>query len=283
MIQEYKQIEFQGRKVFEKAVVCPPFRHFYSMPNEACFFYMERGSSKLVTPTESMQIDRQEGVVMQCGNYLSDMISGEGIDYCEAVAVHLYPDMLQLIFDKEPLDFFLNLKKAKPVRIQRYKASELLRNYIQSIQFYFENPELVSEELMKLKLKELLLLLARSDSADAILQLFQGLFCEVNYEFKEVIESNIYNNLTLEELAKLTGTSLSSFKREFAKHYIDTPARYIRKKRLEKAAKLLKGTEKRISDIAYDCGFADLAHFSRIFHKKYNSSPSQYRLNVIAK
>lgn len=282
MIQDHKQIEFQGRKVFEKAVVCPPFRFFYSMPNEACFYYMEKGSSKLVTPTRTMQIEHQEGVVMQCGNYLADMISEEGIEYCEAVAIHLYPEMLKLIFDKEFPDFFLNLQKNKPVQIQKYKASELFRNYIQSIQFYFENPELVSEELLKLKLKELLLLLARSDDAEVIFQLFQGLFCKVNFEFKDIVESNIFNNLSLDELAKLTGTSLSSFKREFAKHYEDTPAKYIRRKRLEKATKLLIGTQMRISDIAYDCGFGDLAHFSRIFHKEYDYSPSHYRLNFIA-
>ena len=81
----------------------------------------------------------------------------------------------------------------------------------------------------------------------------------------------------------MTHLSLSSFKREFKKNYNDTPARYIRTKRLEKAAELLRISEERITDIAFDCGFTDLANFSKLFHKKFSNSPSNYRLDKISK
>jgi AraC-like DNA-binding protein len=61
----------------------------------------------------------------------------------------------------------------------------------------------------------------------------------------------------------MTNLRLSSFKREFKKNYNDAPASYIRNKRLEKSAKLLCISEKRITNIAHDCGFNDLATFSR--------------------
>ena len=57
-----------------------------------------------------------------------------------------------------------------------------------------------------------------------------------------------------------------------------SPAKYIRQKRLEKAATLLKSTSLRIADIAYDCGFVDQAHFSKLFQRAYSLSPSSYRL-----
>jgi AraC-like DNA-binding protein len=81
----------------------------------------------------------------------------------------------------------------------------------------------------------------------------------------------------------MTNLSLSSFKREFKKNYGDSPASYIRNKRLEKSAELLRISEERITDIAFDCGFNDLATFSKLFHDKYNTSPSNYRLDQISK
>ena len=111
------------------------------------------------------------------------------------------------------------------------------------------------------------MLLVKTEEADKIKSLITGLFTPTEINFKEVIESNLFNNLTLEELAQLTLLSLSSFKREFIKHYQTSPAKYIRKRRLEKAARLLIGTELRITDVAYDSGFSDLAHFSKTFQK----------------
>nr|WP_298928701.1 AraC family transcriptional regulator [uncultured Allomuricauda sp.] len=279
MIKEHQQIELFGRKIFEKAIVSPPFRFFYGMPNEACFFYLVQGNSKLMTPNSTIQMSTHEGVVMQCGNYLADMVKGSESEYCEAVAVHLYPDVLKMIYDKEFPNFLLDLNKVNPIPIEKYDASELLGNYIESIQFYFKNPALVSEELMRLKLKELMLLLARSNNAEIIKQLISRLFSAVELDFKSVIETNIFNNLNVDELAKLANLSISSFKREFAKHYKDSPAKHIRKRKLEKASKLLKGTDLRVSDIAYDCGFPDLPSFSKSFVKHFSVSPTEFRVN----
>lgn len=279
MVKEHQQIELFGKKIFEKAVVSPPFRFFYGMPNEACFFYLVQGNSKLMTPSSTMHLSTHEGVVMQCGNYLADMVKGSGSAYCEAVAVHLYPDVLKMIYDKEFPSFLLDLNKVSPVLIEKYDASELLRNYIDSLRLYFKNPLLMSEELVRLKLKELMLLLARSNNAEVVKQLISRLFSTIEFDFKSVIETNIFNNLNIDELAKLTSLSVSSFKREFAKHYKDSPAKYIRKQKLNKASKLLKGTDLRISDIAYDCGFPDLSSFSKSFVKQFSVSPSMFRMD----
>ena len=102
---------------------------------------------------------------------------------------------------------------------------------------------------------------------------------DVEVEFKEIIESNLYNGLSISEWAQLTNLSISSFKREFRKHYNSSPARYIKERKLKQAARLLTATNLRISEIAFDLGFSDLAHFSRSFQKEYQISPSDYRMN----
>lgn len=52
---------------------------------------------------------------------------------------------------------------------------------------------------------------------------------------------------------------------------------YVLKKRLEKAAQLLRNTDKSISEIAKDCGFDNQRHFSSLFSKKLGYTPSQTR------
>lgn len=47
--------------------------------------------------------------------------------------------------------------------------------------------------------------------------------------------------------------------------------------RLEQAALLLLRTENNIPDIAYACGYESPEHFIRIFHRRYQLSPLQYR------
>ncbi|MEO0339153.1 MAG: AraC family transcriptional regulator, partial [Bacteroidota bacterium] len=198
-------------------------------------------------------------------------------EICEVVAVHFYPDVLRMIYDEDLLASIGRIEDVEVVPYKKVPSTLLLKNYIDSLQFYFDNPALVSDELLKLKLRELLLLLAKTDNLRVIKALLASLFNPLTIDFRTIIESNLYNNLNSEELASLAGLSLSSFKREFSKQYGTSPAKYIRTKKLEKAAQMLKSTSVRISDIAYDCGFSDLAHFSKTFQKHFGNSPSEYR------
>ena len=159
------------------------------------------------------------------------------------------------------------------------KSSVLVKKYIESLLFYFENPVLVSEELMILKLKEIILLILNTEDAPAIIEIMHNLFSPKEFSFKDIIESHILSPLNSSDLAQLSNKSLASFKREFKKIYDDSPANYIKNKRLEKAAELLIVSDIPISSIAYDCLFNDIAHFSSSFKTKYKLTPSQYRLS----
>ena len=278
MIKGHQQFDLFNKKVFEKAVIEPPFRIMADMPNEACFYYVVQGEAAVLSASGSAKCLVNEGFVLKCGTYFNEYFARSTADYCEAIAIHFYPEVLKMIYDRELPDFLNYVKKLQPVRFEHIPASSMLANYIESLQFYFNNPALVSDELLKLKLKELILLLAKTDNVQTILSLLNGLFTSFEIDFKEVIESNLYNDLSLEELAILSGHSLSTFKREFKRHYHDQPpAKYIKNRRLLRAAELLKATSLRISDIAFDCGFKDLAHFSKSFQKKFGSPPSYFR------
>lgn len=277
MIVQHQNFELLGKPIFEKAVITPPFRIIADMPNEACFYYVIRGSAQTYTPHGLLPTSTEEGIVLQCGTYFNEYLIQPDHNNCEAIAVHFYPEILKKIYDNDFPDFMQQVEKVQPLRYEIVKASTLLRKYIDNLLFYFQHPELVSEELLKIKLKELILLLAKTDNAQAIQQLLASMFSRKEIVFKQFIEAHVFSRLSINELAVMAHQSLSSFKREFAKHYDCPPARYFRQRRLEQAAKLLRSTDNRISDIAFDCGFLDLAHFSKTFQKRYGMPPSTYR------
>jgi AraC family transcriptional regulator, exoenzyme S synthesis regulatory protein ExsA len=279
MIKQHQQFGLYNKRIFERVVLTPPARLLASMPNEACFYYAVKGNSRFRTPTQQIALEAEEALVLKCGNYFTEWLESNKDEYCEVIAVHFYPEVLRKIYDKELPDFLTEVGRIEPMLLNKSKADELLTNYVSSLQFYFQNEELVSDELLKLKVKELILLLAKTDNVEMITQLLAGLFSPTRYTLKEIIEANVYSNLSIDELAKLANISTSTFKREFTKIYQQSPGRYIKERKLSRAADLLLKTDRRISDIAFDCGFVEVAHFSRSFQKRYGVSPSNYRLN----
>ncbi len=278
MVQLHQHFNLFDHLLLEKVIICPPFSAPGVMSNEACFLYAIRGNSRVYSAEEEYTLSTNEGVVMKCGIYLNHWLENEGKDTCEAIAVHFKPEVLRKIYEKELPPFFeIKPPEQKMSMLQKVKADKLLANYIDSLQFYFENPSLVSDELLKLKLKELILLLIKTENAENIQNLFTSLFTPEEYTFKRTIENNIFSNLTNEQLAFLTNLSLSSFKREFEKIYHTSPAKFFKQRKLERAAQLLSGTNQRIGDIAFECGFKEISHFSKSFHQVYQMRPSQYR------
>ncbi|OJJ22328.1 hypothetical protein BKI52_06495 [marine bacterium AO1-C] len=282
MILAHQTLDLFDKMLFERATLCPPFKRQVPMPNEACFLYVLDGGYHSYSEEGTMTVQAKEGILMKCGNYLGRFFSTSESKEYKAIAVHFYPEVLKKIYESGIPDFLKNPTPSK-IGMTKVKSDELLKRYIESILFYFENPQLASEELMVLKLKELILILNETRNAPEIQLILSSLFSPTTYSFKEVIEAHLYSNITIQELAQLTNLSESSFKREFKKAYDDSPANYLRQQKLRKAEELLLVSELNVTQITFECGFNDVAHFSRLFKNKYGQSPSNYRLNQMNK
>lgn len=95
-------------------------------------------------------------------------------------------------------------------------------------------------------------------------------------DFKKTVESNKLNKLTLKELAFLCNMSVSTFKREFQKHYEQSPIKWFQNERLEYAAYLLHQEKKQSSEIFEKVGYENQANFIRAFKLKFGETPKQY-------
>lgn len=91
-------------------------------------------------------------------------------------------------------------------------------------------------------------------------------------------ESRLFDDLRPADLAASAGLSEYHFLRSFQAMAGVTAGEYLRNRRMEEAARLLEGTDRRILDIAVDCGFSSQEAFSRAFFRCFGLPPGAFRL-----
>lgn len=97
------------------------------------------------------------------------------------------------------------------------------------------------------------------------------------WEVERYIKHHFCENITLEDLAKVYGTSQSYFTRAYKAVYHRPPMQSVRQLRHERARNLLENTEKKIYDISRECGFDNCDYFCAVFKKLEGKTPVQYR------
>ncbi|RZK36076.1 MAG: AraC family transcriptional regulator [Hymenobacter sp.] len=127
--------------------------------------------------------------------------------------------------------------------------------------------------LLTLKVREALLILPQSHPA---LQ-------DVLFDFAEpgkidseaFMQKNFRFNVALSRFAYLTGRSLATFKRDFAKLFCLSPSRWLVQRRLQEAHYLLTEQGKIPFGVYLEVGVEDLSHFFFAFKKAYGLAPSR--------
>lgn len=91
------------------------------------------------------------------------------------------------------------------------------------------------------------------------------------------MQSELHNVLTVEDMAKKCGLSVSHFSSLFRKATGMSPLDYFIHLKLQKACLLLYSTETKVKKVAAAIGYNDPYYFSRLFKKHMKLSPEQYR------
>ena len=278
MVTDYKKFDLFGKTLIQKVDFKSPFKFAFPVAEQACFLYMRKGQLTFQSEGQQQKIEAHRSLLLNClssGKQIQETSrEAEG----EIVIVTFHPDILKKVYDREIPLIFKSSSEVSNQNSSTINNNFLIQKYIEGLLFYFDNPSLVNDELLVLKLKEIILLLAQTKDAAHIQVILSQLFSPAAYSFKQIIEANLFQQFGMEELAQKTNLSISSFKRKFKKLYDDSPANYIKSKRLERAAELLIASSARITDIAFDCGFNDLANFTKSFHERYKQTPTNYRL-----
>lgn len=279
MLLDYKTIDYNNKHVFEKMVMTPDFKRVpkYFSENEACFLFLTNGSFQFRTPTSVLTYSKNEAMLAKCGNYFFEGISikeHNDNDNIALISAYFYPEMVKGFFEKD-LSIKHFQRKFDAIKVN---VEPLMKSYIDSIDFLLENQSIVDENIILNKVKELLLILSKSENADSVYAFVESLFLPHEYNFNEIIQANLYTDLSIDDFARLCNCGVTTFKRKFKEHYKETPAKYILLKKLEKSTQLLHVKNKAVADIAYDCGFETIPNFNKAFKKHFGKSPTEYRL-----
>lgn len=284
MIRDFRSLNLFDKRFLEMATLRPPFRVRYDMGSEACFIYVLKGTFRGISQTNLLTLGKQDAMLMKCGLYSGEVVPDEQDEGVQLLAFHFDAEMLRRVYGNK-LPVFLKAKPdaEAPEGMSALKGDRALANFVNGVAQYFEDSSLASEELLGLKLRELLELLSKTRGTPSMRRLLASLFLPREYAFQEVIEAHCYTSVDVEELCHLTNLSPSTFKRRFQELYGDSPGSYLRTRRLQRAAELLAISTENVSIIAFDCGFDSAAHFATSFKAEFGKSPSEYRMDQLQK
>src|SRR5688572_7581159 len=94
---------------------------------------------------------------------------------------------------------------------------------------------------------------------------------------KDLADARYAEPVTTEDLARAAGLSRAHFSREFRRAFGDPPHVYLLTRRLERAASLLRTTDRTVAEICFDVGLRSVGSFTSSFTRTYGLSPTAYR------
>lgn len=275
---ELIRIDLYGHTFVECITIEGAIRGLRDKGDDACFSYIETGKYEIYSSSQRLDAIDKESVLTKCDNFVTKFGSEKSNTDSKGVVFHLNFESIKRAFGDKGLAFLKVDRTEAPIKpALKIDQNELLDSFVVSMKPYFDKPQLANDELLAVKLQELVYILTDSGKNILATQIIGTLHSPEEIAFDEIISVNLYNNLSLSELAHLTARSESSFKREFSKWYNDSPAKYFKTKRLEKAAELLKGSSLQIREIAWETGFENAAHFSTSFVNHFGQSPTKFR------
>jgi AraC-like DNA-binding protein len=94
---------------------------------------------------------------------------------------------------------------------------------------------------------------------------------------KDLADARYFERLEVDDLAHAAGLSRAHFSREFRRAFGESPHAYLLTRRLERAAALLRTTDRSVADICLSVGLQSIGSFTTSFTRTYGMSPTAYR------
>ena len=94
---------------------------------------------------------------------------------------------------------------------------------------------------------------------------------------RDLADARYAEEIGVEDMARAAGLSRAHFSREFKRAFGESPHAYLLTRRLERAAALLRTTDRSVSDICFSVGLRSLGSFTTSFARTYGLSPAAYR------
>ncbi|MBE9462360.1 helix-turn-helix domain-containing protein [Dyadobacter subterraneus] len=161
-----------------------------------------------------------------------------------------------------------------------FRQDSFIKNYIESLNLMLKPPKTFSSELKRLKLEELLLYLLQNDP-EKFLSLQVDMLDNEDMRIRKAVESNLTNQVTVEELAFICNCSISTFKRKFTKIYNTSPQKWLLEKKMQFAATLLHQKDEKPGLVYQKVGYENHSSFSKSFKQYHSITPTEYQQKIL--
>ena len=94
---------------------------------------------------------------------------------------------------------------------------------------------------------------------------------------KDMMDARYRQPLDVPALARAARLSPAHFSREFRRAFGESPHRYLLTRRMERAAALLRSTDRSVADVCFLVGLTSVGSFTTTFRRVYGMSPTEYR------
>ena len=240
---------------------------------EHTLIFVSKGAKVFRFPNKEIIVEAGKAIFLKRGCYL----------LCESIADHSHYESISIFFNESAVqNFWLGLDlsdtdtrsvSSKNDDMLILEMSPELERFKDTILSCFNYEGSFLEQLLTMKLHELLLLLLDTPIASELKRFFREIFDEKRTDPEYIVSENVLTPLTLEDYARLSNRSLSSFKRAFKRKTGQTPGHWILENRLEHARMLVQATGKTISEIGAESGFNNTSSFIRSYRSRFGMTP----------
>ncbi|MBL0302175.1 MAG: helix-turn-helix transcriptional regulator [Cytophagaceae bacterium] len=275
---EIKADQFESLKIQESTFVA--YRsNIYPSKNDVFFeenavLYILEGDKIFSSSNSEVRVKKGDVLFVKRGYYLMS----ESIDESYKSLVFFFEEKLLKEFVSQHLEIFQT--NSQPAATQNswllvLQSNEAFGKYIDSLLPYFKTQSRYHNQILKLKLQELLLHLLEFDRHQQLRQLLFSIYAGQKADLDYIVDTFAVKPLNINELARLSGRSLSSFKRDFIEKFSQSPGKYIKDKKLEHAAFMLKNKLGNVEQVSESIGYESVSHFIKGYKEKFGQTPFQ--------
>lgn len=241
-----------------------------------------RGTLYLYDGDKRRAVGRGEVLFLGMGRHYIERVPEEEHPY-EALLFYYTPQELQRVLMHLSVTYRLQITNnhlCPRCRSGLYVVEEgnsTLRHFFLNTSAYLkERAGRRDDTAENIKMTELIYLIASQEDGCLKSRVLSSVDRE-RESFEQVVYDHIFRTISIEELAAKTNRSLTSFKKEFRRHFNTPPHKWYVQQRLTHSRLLLISTNLSISQIGNECTFPNTSHFIKLFKRAYQMTPAIYR------
>ena len=146
-------------------------------------------------------------------------------------------------------------------------------------------PDTVKPGYLKIKILELLLFLSGMDPKEIspVMRRLSPGQIRLARELHKYLAEHLMEQMTIDQLAQQFSVSPTRLKDSFRQTYGTSLHAFISEQRMRAAAELLRQTDRKVADVAGECGYSNASKFAAVFQRVMGDTPTQYRLKKTSK